>query len=131
MIEKVITDIGQDNLTILLPDEGAGRYNLDRFNLPILRCEKKRDAGTGKLSGFVVPNITTRKALIVDDICDGGGTFIGIADSLNRRSVEELYLYVTHGIFSKGMDNLARHFRQVYCSSTWTSADWSILQKKL
>lgn len=40
-------------------------------------------------------------ALIVDDICDGGGTFVGLAKELRAAGATRVYLYVTHGIFSK------------------------------
>lgn len=47
-----------------------------------------------------------RIALIVDDICDGGGTFIGLAEELKRKNAGKIYLAVSHGIFSKGIDKL-------------------------
>lgn len=93
------------NTAIILPDKGALRYGLDGFV-----CRKVRDPKTGKLSGFVVPTdkdlADYNNVLIVDDICDGGGTFAGIAEKLPKRM--NLFLYVTHGIFSKGFEPLKR-----------------------
>ena len=43
---------------------------------------------------------------IVDDISDGGRSFIELAAVLRKRNVGKIYLYVTHGIFSKGLDVL-------------------------
>lgn len=103
-IKQAVDTIGGD-LTILLPDAGAKRYKLDSLGLPVLQCEKKRNPETGQLLSFGVPSdIKTKKILIVDDICDGGGTFAGIADQLDWFYPLNLkkYLYVTHGIFSKG-----------------------------
>lgn len=104
LIKQAVDAIGGD-LTILLPDAGAKRYKLDSLGLPVLQCEKKRNPETGQLLSFGVPSdIKTKKILIVDDICDGGGTFAGIADQLEWFYPLNLkkYLYVTHGIFSKG-----------------------------
>lgn len=51
---------------------------------------------------------------IVDDLCDGGATFISAADVIfDRFEYEELNLFVTHGLFSKGKEELNRHFDNV------------------
>jgi len=43
----------------------------------------------------------------VDDICDGGRTFIESAGLLREAYPEaDIHLYVSHGIFSKGTDVL-------------------------
>lgn len=120
----VLRDIGEDNLTILLPDKGALRYEefFSTKKIPVVVGSKKRDPVTGKLSGFEAPHIPTSKVLIVDDICDGGGTFNGLADALDAGMVPHtLYLYVTHGIFSKGLEELSKRFAKVY---TTDSIDW-------
>ena len=79
IIETVIEQLAP--VTILLPDEGASRYEghqgwrYARRSLKGLHCRKQRDPATGKLSGFEVPPkeaFTTKNVLIVDDICDGG-----------------------------------------------------------
>ena len=89
----------------------------------VLRCEKKRDSTTGKLTGFKVPDVPyVAKVLIADDICDGGGTFIGIADELVK-TTNNLGLYVTHGIFSKGLDPLLQRFNRVYTTNSWYNGD--------
>ena len=72
---------------------------------------KHRDLSTGRLSGFDVQfnnpyGKIPESVLIVDDICDGGGTFIGLANVLKERGVKRVYLYVTHGIYSKGKNYL-------------------------
>jgi len=41
--------------------------------------------------------------MIVDDICDGGATFILLAKELYAAGAKEVNLFVTHGIFSKGL----------------------------
>jgi ribose-phosphate pyrophosphokinase len=42
----------------------------------------------------------------VDDICDGGGTFLGISDELDKLRPSYKELVITHGLFTKGMDQL-------------------------
>lgn len=67
--------------------------------------KKLRDPETGNLSGFDVDrgDFGGKDVVIVDDICDGGGTFIGLANALRERNCGKISLYVTHGIFSKGL----------------------------
>lgn len=119
---------GKKGITILFPDEGArNRYtlpiklgnNLSTLSLEILYCEKKRNPVDGKLEGFKVPSsLKYDRVLIVDDICDGGGTFLGIADQLEI-SRERLGLYVTHGIFSNGTEELLKRFQVIYTTDSW------------
>jgi phosphoribosylpyrophosphate synthetase len=44
-----------------------------------------------------------KRVLIVDDICDGGKTFELLAKDLYNAGAEEVNLFVTHGLFSKGL----------------------------
>lgn len=107
--------------TVLLPDEGAvDRYKFEE-GTQVLHASKLRDAKTGKLLSFTVPDRKEFKGnsvLIVDDICDGGGTFIGIADAMKDYGLD-LNLYVTHGIFSKGIVELKNTFNSVYTSDSY------------
>ncbi len=105
---------------ILLPDEGASTRYPEGFRWPVLQCSKIRDAETGKLSGFEVPSAEEfgkRPILIVDDICDGGGTFLGIAAKIPESN--PLFLYVSHGIFSKGREALDLAFMKIFTAYAW------------
>lgn len=108
---------------VLAPDAGAARraFAMAKYlGLPLLQATKHRDPATGYLSGFEVPSAIAkmRHPLIVDDICDGGGTFIGIADIVRDYGVRSLSLYVSHGIFSRGADRLSGSFTNVYSTDT-------------
>lgn len=69
---------------------------------------KKRDVASGRLSGFSLlsGDVRGREVLIVDDLCDAGGTFIGSAQVLREAGARSVSLYVTHGLFSKGVEHL-------------------------
>jgi ribose-phosphate pyrophosphokinase len=119
LIESIL---GATDNAVLLPDAGAARYGI----MTALCAGKQRDAATGKLTGFVVPKkemfAGIKKLLIVDDICDGGGTFIGIAEALRAElgaDMPELSLYVTHGIFSKGLNELEKYFKTIYTTDSF------------
>jgi ribose-phosphate pyrophosphokinase len=71
----------------------------------MVRCKKTRETTTGKLSGFTVLDksaVQGRRCLIMDDLCDGGGTFVGLAEKLHEAGALSVALFVTHGIFSRG-----------------------------
>lgn len=124
-------DVTLEDVTLLFPDKGAReRYaSAGEQFAKVLHCSKERDLLTGKLKGFKVPEkaeFTTRKVLIVDDICDGGGTFTGIADGLKEYELD-LALYVTHGLFSKGMGELNKHFSHVFTTNSFAT-DYSTLK---
>lgn len=99
---------------IVCPDKGAQNRVRELCEGYHVRCSKTRDPETGELTGFSIDNdmIAGSYFLIVDDICDGGGTFVGLAKVLRAAGAKKVYLYVTHGIFSKGLplDGIDRVF---------------------
>ena len=54
---------------------------------------------------------------VVDDLSDGNGTFVALANALNYKDFAAFDLYVTHGLFSKGLDNLRGIYDHVYCKN--------------
>ena len=70
----------------------------------VVECMKERDVKTGALLSFktTVTDLSGQTCFIVDDICDGGGTFAGTAKMLKEKGAVKVVLIVSHGIFSKG-----------------------------
>jgi len=110
-IQQVLKVIGE-NVKLISPDGGALKkiYKVSEFlgGVDVVECSKSRDVKTGKLSGFKVyeDDLNGIDCLIVDDICDGGGTFVGLAEELKNKNAGKLYLAVSHGIFNKGFEVL-------------------------
>jgi ribose-phosphate pyrophosphokinase len=108
---------------IIAPDKGA----VDRANavaevleIPLYTAEKTRDFDSGKLSGFKLDGLPADgRYLIVDDICDRGGTFKGLANALDLPP-SQLDLYVSHGVFSSdAVQELPNHFGQIYTTNSF------------
>lgn len=58
--------------------------------------------------------------LIVDDLCDGGATFIAIAEYLKEHFPErKRHLYVCHGLFTKGVDHVAAHYDKIITTNSY------------
>ena len=71
------------------------------------------------------------KCLIIDDICDGGGTFIGLAKELKQKNAGDLYLAVSHGIFSKGLEALNTYFTKLYTTDSFKTLEDGVKQINL
>lgn len=73
----------------------------------VVVASKKRDTATGKIIETTLPedcDVVGKRCIIVDDILDGGGTFIPLAFALREAGAASVELYVTHGIFAGGLD---------------------------
>lgn len=123
-VKEALEDIGKP-LHLISPDFGAEKKSERLFNQfvqfeRLIKCEKKRDPNTGKLYGFQVfsEDLKGKDCIIVDDICDGGGTFLGIAKELKKKNAGKIYLFVTHGIFSKGFEALNNVFERIYTTNS-------------
>ncbi len=123
-VQEVIRLTGTD-VTLISPDGGALKkiYKVSEFlgGVEVVECSKSRDVKTGKLTGFKVyaDDLQGKNCLIVDDICDGGGTFLGLAEELKKKHAGNLYLAVTHGIFNKGFDELKEAFQHIYTTNSF------------
>ena len=103
---------------IIAPDSGATKRAMGmakRLDIPLYVGGKTRETKTGKITNFWIHDLPSNgHFLIVDDICDGGGTFVGLADEIEKISLKiELSLYVTHGLFTKGLESLKPHFKHI------------------
>ncbi len=122
-IEKIIPQVPEETI-LISPDAGASKkiFKLaSQLNIKqVLECGKKRNVISGKLTGFTVPidDLNNRPCLIVDDICDGGGTFLGLGAELKNKNAGNLFLAVSHGIFSKGFDQLSPVFNQIFTTDS-------------
>lgn len=118
---------------LICPDAGAIQRTLAIANginsqcqqaIEVIHCEKQRDPSNGKIRGIAVDShdLTGKTAVITDDICDGGATFIGIAKQLRSLNCQNIILYVTHGIFSKGLAVFDGLVDQVFTSNSLPQA---------
>lgn len=123
-IAEAINRIKNPNLHLVSPDGGALKkiYKLSEYlNIPnVIECSKQRDTATGNLNGFKVydEDFNGQDILLVDDICDGGGTFLGVGNELLKHNIGKMYLAVSHGIFSKGWDELSKMYHHIFVTNS-------------
>lgn len=124
------------NVRLVSPDAGALKkvYHIsEKFGLKheIVIAAKHRDPVSGQITHTSVPlsvHDADKDLFIIDDICDGGRTFIEIAKAIKiTRSLSsavhpdqhgKIFLIVTHGIFSAGFEELGEHFDGIYCTNS-------------
>lgn len=109
---------------IVSPDAGSEKRAGEVakvMGLPLIHGWKTRDTTTGALTGFGVEDPPDKGlyGLVVDDICDGGGTFEGLAMAMKEKEMSA-DLWVTHGFFTKGTETLLQRFGRIYTTdSAW------------
>lgn len=120
-LERIYDKLWRGYTGVIAPDKGAveratrAAAVLDK---PLFLGGKTRDVATGRLTGFTVEELPKGgHFVIVDDICDGGGTFIGLGEKIREQGCFA-DLYVTHGIFSKGTRGLREIFKNIYTTDT-------------
>ena len=114
---------------LISPDGGALKkiYSTSKYlgGIPVVECGKSRDVQTGELSGFKVyeDDLKGKTCIVVDDICDGGGTFRGLAKELRKKNAGDLVLAVSHGIFSHGFEDLLSSYKKIFTTDSFNTVD--------
>jgi ribose-phosphate pyrophosphokinase len=124
--QQMVQQYNQPDGVLICPDAGAakkvGKYFDWNSNLKdIVYCSKNRNLATGKLTLEVLEpqECNGRNCVIIDDICDGGATFLAIAEKIQPK---HLTLIITHGIFSKGFAALEEKFNEIIVSDSYYKA---------
>lgn len=121
----------------LFPDKGAfDRYGY--FRIPdskILIGKKVRDVSTGQITDYTITDIddekpripkNTKKIYVIDDLCDGGRTFIGAASKLRELAPNaKICLNVIHVVQEEGLRRVCEEFDEVTVTNSY--ADWEKL----
>ena len=115
---------------LVSPDAGANKkvYEVAKVlndhyedSFEVVRADKLRNLKTGEIIETTVytEDLTGKTCIIVDDICDGGRTFIELAKVLKAKGAQHVILIVTHGIFSKGFDVVLEHIDQIVTTNSF------------
>lgn len=115
----------KENYLIVSPDAGAYKkiFSLCKnigYTGEIVSCGKVRDMDSGRIKNISTDgtDIKGKDLVIVDDICDGGMTFILLSKKLKELGARSITLIVTHGIFSKGEETLKTLIDDVYTTDS-------------
>jgi ribose-phosphate pyrophosphokinase len=126
-LEKIDNKVdAQSRICLVSPDAGAYKKIFDvakEFGISnIITANKVRDLKTGNILRTEIPTLDQHNDLqyvIVDDICDGGRTFVELAKVMkDSRPTAKIYLVVTHGIFSAGFELLEQYFDGIFTTNS-------------
>lgn len=106
---------------VVAPDAGAYKkavkmaefMGVDR----VLVANKVRGEGGKIVRHELSGSVDGLRVAIFDDICDGGQTFINLSQILEGCSWKSLF--VTHGIFTKGVEHVTKHFDRVHTTNSY------------
>ena len=118
---------------LVAPDAGAYKkvLNVSRFgDVPVVHATKNRVNGEVQ-SVTLHGDVAGKNCLVIDDICVGGRTFIELGKALKDAGAGDLSLYVTHGIFSKGLDELNLYYKKIYSTDSRPEAVKLAEEKKI
>lgn len=117
-------DFNTDYDFVLAPDKGSvdkAATIACHLEVDVHNCGKERDVSTGKIIRSTLPadvDFTGKVVLIPDDLCDGGYTFIKLAEQVKSAGANQVDLYVTHLIASKGLDTFNGLIDNIYFHHT-------------
>ena len=92
-----------DDVMVISPDVGGvarARELAKRIEAPLAIVDKRREKAGEVAEMTVIGDVTGKRCIIVDDICDTAGTLCKAADVLMESGAEEVHAYITHGVMS-------------------------------
>lgn len=119
----IVETVAQEGYVgVIAPDKGAvarAGAVAQGLQVPLYIADKKRDFETGKLLEYSITGLPENgKLLVVDDICDGGGTFLLLAQA-SELPQERLNLWISHGIFSGRAPLLNTKFEKIFTTDSF------------
>ena len=104
-IEAVCMAVASTDADVLCyPDDGAVKKYHNLYQFPYIFGEKVRDQSTGRITNYTLNGQAEgKRVLIVDDLCDGGATFVLLGTALLDAGALSISLFVSHGLFTKGL----------------------------
>lgn len=93
----------KDNLVVVSPDVGGikiARSYAKRLNASLVVIDKRRPKQNLAEVVHIIGSVKDKDVLIVDDLIDTAGTFVGAIDALKKEGAREIYGAVTHPLFS-------------------------------
>lgn len=113
--------VQEETPVLLSPDQGGAArvrevaFALGARNIQCTPVAANKCRVGEKVTFTHIPEVCAgRNILVIDDICDGGATFLALADALEQARAGDLYLYVTHGFFTKGTEELLKKYKKIF-----------------
>ena len=91
------------NLTVVAPDTGGAeraRAYAKRLDAELALCDKRRERANVAEVMNIVGDVRGRNCLIVDDMCDTGGSLTKVTAALRKAGADRIHTCFTHAVLS-------------------------------
>lgn len=91
------------DIVVVSPDHGGvkrARNMAEILGCPIAIIDKRRPQANVAEACNIIGDVVGKNAIIVDDICDTGGSLIAASNILKDNGVKDIYVCISHGLFS-------------------------------
>ena len=103
MVDDIKERFGKDKIVVVSPDVGGvvrARSLAKRLDADLAIVDKRRpEAGTSEVMN-IIGDVSGARCIMLDDICDSGGTLANAATALKEHGASSVSAYVTHGVLS-------------------------------
>lgn len=112
-----------ENLIVVAPDTGGAeraRAYAKRLNAGLALCDKRREKANVAEVMNIVGDVKGKNCLIIDDMCDTGGTICKVAQALYENGANEIYACFSHAVLSgNAIENIENsHIKKVIVTNT-------------
>jgi ribose-phosphate pyrophosphokinase len=112
-----------ENLIVVAPDTGGAeraRAYAKRLDTGLALCDKRRERANVAEVMNIVGDVRDKNCLIIDDMCDTGGTICKVADALHKSGAKSIYACFTHAVLSgRAIENLSgSHLKKIIVTNT-------------
>ena len=121
-VEKAYKSIG--NPILVSPDAGAYKTTheiAEKLDASLVPSNKVRVNGAPEVK--IQGDVAGKNCLIVDDLADGGRTFMNLGKILKQQGATKVYLYVTHAQFNFGFEEIKETIDHVYCTNSYKNIE--------
>ena len=106
MFARYFNSLGfkEEDLVVVSPDHGGttrARKLAELVHAPIAIIDKRRPKPNVAEAMNVIGDVEGKIAIVIDDICDTAGSLVAGVNILEKYGAKEIYVAISHGIFSK------------------------------
>ena len=103
MVDDIKERFGKDKIIVVSPDVGGvvrARSLAKRLDADLAIVDKRRpEAGKSEVMN-IIGDVNGKRCIMLDDMCDSGGTLANAAAALKESGAKSVSAYVTHGVLS-------------------------------
>ena len=117
-----------EDVVVVSPDHGGvkrARNLAEMLGSQIAIIDKRRPRPNVVEACTVIGEVHDKDVIIVDDICDTGGSLIAASNILKESGCKDIYVCIAHGLFSNDAASKieASPIKEIVCTNTIVPAD--------